>query len=220
MAEQSNSEEESYHITWIILHAAKMVHGGKYKLAAFLRGSKAKDVQFISRQSGYGGLLWYNIPTITGLIEQLEAKGLLKREYIPGAPFGYASLELTEAGRKVLEEKTQVPLQIIKKVEPITVRDSEKTTLTMIHTGKSISDIAKERSLAESTIYTHAFRLIVNNYLVASEVIAEEVLNKVAQTVSKFKTFPSVKEVKEALPEISYEEIRCALAGIKKEETS
>ncbi len=216
MVMQSKSETELYQVTWIILNAVKHLHVGKIKLAAFLKGSKSKKIKPIAGEAVYGGLMWHDIATITGFIEQLENMNLIKRKSLPGYPYDYSVLELTDAGKLVLEEKRQIPLQIIKEIKPITVGDSEKETYWLMKQGKKIQEIAQERNLALSTIYSHIFRLILNGYLSSSEVVSQDIVNKVAEAAQKLSE-PTVKQLKELLPEISYDEIRCALAEIKRD---
>ena len=216
MVKQSKSEAQMYQVTWIILNAVKHLHVGKIKLAQFLKGSKSKIMKQIEDEAVYGGLFWYDIPTITGFIEQLETIGLIHKKAISGSPYDYSVFEITDAGRKVLEEKRQIPLQEIKQVKPITVGESEKETLKLIQDGKTVFEVAKERNLTESTIYTHCFRLIVNQLLSNSDILSGETIQKVNDAVNKL-TEPTVKAVKEILPELSYDEIRCVLAGLQKE---
>src|SRR3989344_1757271 len=149
--------KNSDQIVWIILNAVKDLKVGKHKLAQFLKGSKAKDVANLSSQQGYGGLLWYDIATIIGFIEQLEQMGFIKRVRLTIDDY-YSALELTEAGKKVLEEKIKVELQIIKRDKPIVIGTSEKATFGLFKAGKSTEEISKERNLAISTIYEHLYR--------------------------------------------------------------
>lgn len=211
MIMQENTEAEASQVALIILNTVKNLEVGKLKLAAFLKGSKAKDIQPIANQALYGGLFWYTIATITKCIDQLEAMKLIRRKMINEYPYPYTVLALTDAGRVAVEEKKYIHLQIIKEAEPITVGNSEKTTYALLKQGKTVADIAEERNLVVSTIYTHFFRLIVHKYLSSAEVIDSEVIRKVGEVAQKFKD-PTVKQVKELLPEISYEEIRCVLA--------
>ena len=89
-------------------------------------------------------------------------------------------------------------------------------TFELFSEGKNAEEIAKERNLAASTIYTHFFHLIANNYLSSSDVVDEGKIKLIADVYKQFKTEPKLKELKEKLPEnISYEEIRCVVAGIK-----
>ncbi|MEK6903693.1 MAG: helix-turn-helix domain-containing protein [Nanoarchaeota archaeon] len=215
MLAHQTSEDGLRKIAWLILNAVEQLHVGKFKLVAFLKGSKSKDVETIIDQKLYGGLFWHDIPTIMGYIDQLEDLHLIQRKNIEGTRY-YSYVELTDEGRKALEEKREIPLQIIKKIKPITVGESEQITYALLAQGKHATEIAAERNLKLSTIYTHFFRLIATNYLSVSEVISEEVIKKVIDAAQKFEK-PTVKLVKELLPEISYDEIRCVLAELHKE---
>lgn|SRR3989338_159182 len=212
--------EEACQITWIILNAAKSLNVGKHKLAEFLKGSKAKDIAHLSIHQGYGGLLWYDIATIIGFIEQLEQMGLIARKIIAIDDY-FSKLEITEAGKKVLSEKIEVELQAIKKEKPVTAGNSEKITLDLFKAGKTIEEIAKERSLAISTIYDHLYRLVVNNYVSSSEFIPKNTINQILEAKTRLPNASKLREIKEILPEeITYNEIRCVLAdaGKMKEE--
>ncbi len=206
-----------HQVTWIILTAVKHLQVGKIKLAQFLKGSKSKDIMPIAYEQGYGGLMWHDIPTITGFIEQLEALRLIYRKMLPGSAYEYSVFELTDAGKSALEEKKCIPLKTIKKETPITVGKSEQETLNLLHEGKSVSEIAKERNLVTSTIYAHIFRLIVNQHISGRDIISEEIIEKVNHAAKTIKGSASVKEIKELLPEVSYEEIRCVLADMRRE---
>lgn len=208
-------DEEGNQIAWLILSAVKKLRVGRNKLASFLKGSRSKMVAPISDEQIYGGLCWIDIATIRDLIEQLERMGFIQRKAIENNPF-YSILELTEAGKKVLDEKIRIPTQITRRVKPVSVGVSEKTTYELFKHGKTIGEIALERNLAESTIYTHLYRLIVNNYLSSSEVVSKDTLKRISDATARFDSLPSVKEIKEILPDIGYDEIRCTLAGIRK----
>jgi len=202
--------KDSDQIVWIILKAVKNTKIGKYKMAEFLKGSKAKDVANLSSQQGYGGLLWHDIQTIVGFIEQLEKMELINRTAIYDY---YSALELTEAGKKVLEEKIRIELQIIKKEKLLTIGDTEKTTFDLFRQGRTIEEIAKIRNLAISTIYDHLYRLVANNYLSVSEFIPESVIKQILEAKNKLPKSPKLKEIKEILPDkITYNEIKCVLA--------
>ena len=202
--------EETYQITWIILKAAENINAGKYKLAEFLKGSKSKDVAYISSEQGYGGLLWFNINEIIAFIEQLEEMDLIKRTSIDDY---YSVLGLTEAGRKVLDEKIRIELQIIKKEKSLIVGDTEKVTLELFKKGKSVPEIAYERNLAFSTIFEHMRKLAANGYVSSSEFVEDDKINKILEARGKLKKHFMLREIKEILPDdITYDEIKCVLA--------
>lgn len=214
---QQPLEDEPYRVAWIILTAAKHVQVGKHKLAEFLKGSRAKDIEALKDKDGYGGLLWYTIPTIAKCVDQLEKMNYLCRKTIAHFPYDYTALELSDAGRKALEEKQPIPIKIIVEQKPIIVGDSEKETYRLFKQGKTIAEIMRERNLVRSTIYTHFYRLIVCGYMTSSEMIQEDVRQKVEEATKKLAD-PTVKQLKEILPEISYEEIRCVLGGMQREQ--
>ena len=125
----------------------------------------------------------------------------------------YSALELTEAGEKVLKEKIKIELQIIKKEKPITVGDSEKSTLNLFKSGKSIEEITKTRNLALSTIYDHLCRLVANGYLLSSEFVPENIIKQILEAKTKLPNTLKLKEIKEMLPEeITYNQIKSVLA--------
>mgnify|MGYP001561956010 CR=1 FL=1 len=128
MVMQSKSEKQMHQVTWIILNVVKHLHVGKIKLALFLKGSKSKVVKPIEDEAVYGGLFWYDIPTITGFIEQLETIGLINKKAISGSHYDYSVFELTEAGNMVLDEKKEIILQVIRQKRAITVGESEEET--------------------------------------------------------------------------------------------
>jgi len=202
--------EETYQITWIILKAAENINAGKYKLAEFLKGSKSKDVANLSNQQGYGGLLWFSINEIIAFIEQLEEMDLIKRTSIDDY---YSVLGLTEAGRKVLDEKIRIELQIIKKENPLIVGDTEKVTLELFKKGRSVPEIAYERKLAFSTVFEHMRRLVANGYVSSSEFVEQDKINKILEAKAKLKNEFMLREIKKMLPDdIAYDEIKCVLA--------
>lgn len=209
------SSEEQKQIALIILRAVSEHQIGKNKLAAFLRGSHSQLVlePGLDRKAGYGAILWHDIPTIFGFITQLEEKGFLKRYRVQTGDYSYPVLTLSEAGRKVMEEKAGIPLQIRKEVKPVTIGESEKETLALFRNGLPPQEIARRRSLAVSTIFMHFYKLITVGEISAEQCISDEVIKRVLEAKQSLPNTESLKELKQILPEeITYEEIRIVLA--------
>ena len=186
---------------------------GKHKLAAFLRGSKSQTIKSIEKKAGYGGLLWYDIPTILGFIEQLERMELLKQVKINTSQYSYPIVTLTDEGKKVLEKKTNITLLEQKVSKPIKLGESEEITLQMFKKGLKPHDIAKQRGLATSTIFGHIHRLVAVRKISAKQCVSDFTISKIIKAYESFRTEPRVKEVKQALSkEITYDEIRIVLA--------
>lgn len=209
---------EQAFIARIILQAVENERTGKHKLAAFLRGSKSQLVREpgLDKKQGYGALLWHDIPTIEGFIDQLEQMELIMIYRVQTGDYAYPVLQLSEAGRKVLDEKKSVPLIVQKNIKPITMGESERETLAFFHKGLKPEEIAAKRGLARSTIYGHLCTLITYGELSSKQCVADYVITKVLQTRKKLGQQAKLKEIKDMLPiEITYEEIRAVLADAK-----
>lgn len=211
-------EEEQKQVALIILRAVQYLQTGKNKLASFLRGSHSKIIKDkeLDRKAGYGALLWHDIPTIRGFINQLEEMRFIKHYLVQTGMYSYPILILTDAGKKSLEEKLMIPLQIRKEVKPIRIGDSEKETLSLFKQGCKPNEIAKRRGLAISTVFSHFHKLISVDEISARQCISDEVIKKVLKAKQQVKNKSSLKEIKHILPEeITYEEIRAVLSDKK-----
>lgn len=209
------SKEEQKQIAFIILMAAHYLQTGKNKLASFLRGSHSKIIRDkeLDRKAGYGALLWHDVPTILGFINQLEEMGFIKPYFIQTGVYSYPILILTEAGKRALEDKLEIPLQIRKETKPITIGDSERETVSLFKLGYKPPEIARGRGLAVSTIFSHLHKLIFAGEISARQCISDEVIKKVLQARQQAINKSSLKELKQILPEeITYEEIKAVLA--------
>src|SRR3989338_5793241 len=91
--------QEQASIAHIILQAVANEQTGKHKLAAFLRGSKSQLIRDpgLDRKQGYGALLWHDILTIEGFIDQLLQMELIKTYKVQTGDFTYPILQLTDA---------------------------------------------------------------------------------------------------------------------------
>ncbi len=218
------SKEEQKQIASIVLRTVYHLQTGKNKLASFLRGSHSKIVRDkeLDRKTGYGALLWHDVPTIVGFINQLEEMGFIKTYTVQTGTYSYPILTLSEAGKKVLEEKIEVPLRVQKVVKPITIGDSERETLALFKKGLPSAEIAARRGLVVSTVFAHFYRLIALGEIKARQCISDEVIRKVLWARQQSVNKSSLKELKQILPEeITYEEIRAVLADktLQKEES-
>ena len=209
------TREESPDIVQSILKIISEQQLGKYKLASFLKGPMSRKADMLACKEGYGLLFQYSPSTIEGFIEQLEEMKLIEKKMKQGYPYPYPVYVLTEAGKNAMRTTSKGTLKEIKKHRPISIDASEIETLTLFKQGKTISEIAKERNFAESTIYTHMYRLIVCGYVRSSQIISEEKQKVIERVCTQFKARPPLKEIKALLPaEITYDEIRCVVAGV------
>ncbi len=214
----SNLDPTPEHLSTIILNAAKKHHRqlGVGSLALVLKGSKSKILQnrklYDSRF--FGALFYYPINVIENFVKQLIEKGMISVVMVTDNPYPLPMLEITSEGNAVLESKLDVNLVVKREVKPVKLNDSIRETLRLFSDTKDISKTAAERNLAESTIWGHLIDLVKLGQLSAVEVVDWE---KIKLILNAKDNYPDVglKKLKEKLPaNISYEEIKCVLAGM------
>lgn len=188
---------------------------GVGSLALLLKGSKDKKIwdRKLYDSPFYGAFLYYPLDVITNFIKQLIEGGFVKSVLVTGNPYPLPLLMLTETGNQTLKDKTKIILEVKRTVKPIAWNESIRETLASFRKNKTISLTAQERNLADSTIWTHLITAVRLGAIFPREIIEAEKIRLILETKEKFKT-QGLKELKEALPEnISYEEIKCVLAG-------
>ena len=179
---------EQKQIVWIILEAIGRLEAGKSKISAFLKGSHSKIINEpqLDCKVGYGALFWFDLATIHGFITQLEEMELIETQKVRTANYSYPILALTNAGRKALNEKIEVPLQIKKDIRPESNLVSEKLTLELFQQGRTILEICTERKLKLSTIYTHFSNLIEKGMLKAQDLIYSETIDLILKAKKEY----------------------------------
>lgn len=206
--------KQEENISFIILNTINNQKFGKIKLALFLKGSMSKNIKKESNNFGFGGLFWYDISIIENFIVQLENLKMICKKQIISNPYNYEIYTLTELGYKVLKDKINIKLQVIKKEKDITIGETEKNTLKLFDEIKDINEIAKIRNLTISTIYTHLSKLINQKYINVDEVIEKDKILKIKEIIKKEKLI-SLKEIKNRLPDYAYDEIKCVLLSME-----
>ncbi len=95
--------------------------------------------------------------------------------------------------------------------------DSFKKSLEMFKQGMSVADIAKERSLVESTVYSHLVRFIKTGEIQPEELIGKEKFSEIMDFLESHSFSGSVSPLyAEAEGKYSYEELRVGLAFMEK----
>lgn len=197
----------------LILNTIHHAKAGKGRLVDFLRGSHSQLVKKdkMDRKTGYGALFWHDKNTITGFIEQLLEIGLIERFMVNTGYYSYPILVLTDAGKKTLEDKIEIPLLIRKVQKPFVMSETLAETLKLLEEGKRLSDVLLIRKLKLSTVWSQVAKLIALGKISAKKFVSEEKINLILE--ARMKTDSNyLKEIKNLLPEdISYEDIRCVL---------
>ncbi len=204
------------HLSTIILTAVKE-HSkqlGVGSLALILKGSKSKILinRKLFESKFFGALFYYQIDVIKNFIKQLLEKKLIGVVQVTGNPYPLSMLMLTVEGQRVLENKIDFALEIRKNVKPIVLNESINETFQLFLEHRDISKIAQQRNLVESTIWKHLIDLVKLGKLRTENVVSADKIQLILDAKHKLPK-ATLKELKENLLSISYEEIRCVLAG-------
>ena len=97
------------------------------------------------------------------------------------------------------------------------IGETYRITKELFDTGMSVKAIAKERKLAESTIYSHLVRFVEQGVLEASQFVEKEKYNEILEYFES--TFdPQISVAREVLGETyDYGEIKAVLAELERE---
>lgn len=95
--------------------------------------------------------------------------------------------------------------------------DSYKKFLEMFRDGMSISDIAKERSLVESTVYSHLTRFVKTGEVQPEELIGKDTFSGLMDYLEEHGEYGSMQQLyTDAEGKYSYNELRVGLAFLEK----
>ena len=95
--------------------------------------------------------------------------------------------------------------------------DSSRKSLEMFRQGMSVEDIAKERSLSISTIFSHLTKFIITGEIQPEELIGKEKFSEIMDFLESHSFSGSVSPLyAEAEGKYSYEELRVGLAFMEK----
>ena len=193
---------------------------GRRRLAQVLKGSQAKAIKSgdYDRLRFYGKLATLKQKEIGGLIDQL-----LRSKHLKVVGGEYPVLRLTPQGRQALASRAAISLHLPRPLRPgARERQGAERNAggTVPYTGQLLAQgftpaqIAAERGLAESTIYTHLAQLIAAGEVALDEVISSDVQERVQEAIRAVGSSERLTPIKELLPEeISYGQIRCVVVA-------
>jgi ATP-dependent DNA helicase RecQ len=114
---------------------------------------------------------------------------------------------------------SKIDLKIPKRERKVHAKRDEKgdstydISLKMFKQGSSVSDIAKLREMAVSTIETHLVRFIPTGEIELQEIVEIEKADRIRETILNFGESATLGKVKEKLgDDYSYGEIRAVIA--------
>ena len=94
-------------------------------------------------------------------------------------------------------------------------KDTYHTSLEMFQSGKSISDIAKERGITENTVESHLARFIASGEISLEQIVPDQKIEPIREAIVKFADTNALSPIKEFLgDEYRYGEIKAVIASM------
>lgn len=195
---------------------------GRDKLAQILHGSKAKEILKFQHDKNiyYGRLVVMRQGDIEALIEQLIQKGYIK---VVGG--NYPVLRLMPRGESAVKQKESIELVFPKSFQATGLRHTDAKreargtvdfTANLLSEGLTPEQIARDRGLSVSSIYSPCAKLIAGGSLELSRVIPPKVQEQIEAAIQKVGSAQALTPIKMLLPdEIEYGMISCVVESIK-----
>jgi ATP-dependent DNA helicase RecQ len=202
---------------------------GKGKIARILSGSSARSIAHFTRHCNYGKLAALRIKEIEFLIVHLIRGGFIK-----AVGSKKPTLALTPKGKLALKRRAAIPLESFP-LESLSERpdtgqrqkakreDGETVSQTgkLLAKGLSPTQIAAERGLTESTIYSHLAQLIADGKIHVDDVVPANQQRLIRSAIDAVGSVEYLAPIKAQLPEeIDYPMIRCVTAAWKFEQSN
>ncbi len=194
---------------------------GKSTLAQILKGSAAQKMTRVGydKVRNYGKFEALKRREIEALIDQLYEAGYLKQ--IGGE---FPTLKLTPRGEAALKARAAINVQL----RPVQASDVQRVkaqkaaggtialTGQLLAQGRTPDQIAAERGLAASTIYSHLAQLIAQGQAHVDAVVPQEVQHQIRAAIDKVGSVGYLAPIKALLPEeFDYSIIRCVVEAWK-----
>ncbi len=200
-------------VAMIILKTLKEKEGtmGVGKLALLLKGSVSKRIKE-DKAEFRSALFWQPLDVIENFIKQLAEKGFLEVRTIGVYPDLRPVLYVSEKGKKAVEDKAEILLEILRKEKEVKLNEPMQMTLEAFSRLKSIESVAKERRIAVSTVWKHLIDLCALGIIKPEAVISIELKEKIIEAA---RGKSKVGEIKPLIPDVSYNDIRLVVVERK-----
>ncbi|MBI5568142.1 MAG: RecQ family ATP-dependent DNA helicase [Chloroflexi bacterium] len=190
---------------------------GKSTLAQILKGSASQKMLNVGydKARNYGKFTALKLREIEGLIDQLYEAGYLKQ--IGGE---FPTLKLTPRGEAALKARAAIKVQLrtvdANETQRIKAQKAAGGTLAwtgqLVAQGQTPDQIAAERGLAVSMIYSHLAQLIAQGQVQIEAVVTLEMQRQIRAAIEAVGSVQYLAPIKARLPDtIDYNVIRCVM---------
>ncbi len=148
-----------------------------------------------------------------GIFARLEEKGFSIRDFLSAK--AKAALDEVVIGEEVEKKRKKKVKEEKPKKEKV---DTRALTFKMFRDGKTLKEIAAERSLTVGTVENHLAHFVEQGELEIGEVVSSQHQKIIRGIVKSFNKAYSLSEVKNLLPnDYTYAEIKLVIADMKRE---
>ena len=148
-----------------------------------------------------------------GIFARLEEKGFSIRDFLSAK--AKAALDEVVIGEEVEKKRKKKVKEEKPKKEKV---DTKALTFKMFRDGKTLKEIAAERSLTVGTVENHLAHFVEQGELEIGEVVSSQHQKIIRGIVRTFNKAYSLSEVKNLLPnDYTYTEIKLVIADMKRE---
>lgn len=148
-----------------------------------------------------------------GIFARLEEKGFSIRDFLSAK--AKAALDEVVIGEEVEKKRKKKVEEEKPKKEKV---DTKALTFKMFRDGKTLKEIAAERSLTVGTVENHLAHFVEQGELEIGEVVSSQHQKIIRGIVKTFNKAYSLSEVKNLLPnDYTYTEIKLVIADMKRE---
>ena len=148
-----------------------------------------------------------------GIFARLEEKGFSIRDFLSAK--AKAALDEVLIGEEVEKKRKKKVKEDKPKKEKV---DTRALTFKMFRDGKTLKEIAAERSLTVGTVENHLAHFVEQGELEIGEVVSSQHQKIIRGIVKTFNKAYSLSEVKNLLPnDYTYAEIKLVIADMKRE---
>ena len=221
-----NDLEQAERAALVILDTVRRLKWniGCHKLAQILKGSRAQEMTRLGYDKSiyYGRYADQRLSEIENWIDQL-----IEADYLKVIGGEWPSVCLTPRGESAIKDRKGIPLRLSREIQPEVaarkkaVRDAGGTVVLtgqLLAQGLTPAQIAAQRGLVESTIYSHLAQLVAQGKVDVNAVVPEPLQAQIREVIERCGSAEFLAPIKALLPEhVTYGEIRCIAEGWRRE---
>jgi ATP-dependent DNA helicase RecQ len=196
---------------------------GRGKLAQFLKGSESEGIAWLKGRSYFGKFESLRVKEIEDVIDQLLDSGYLRQTgglrpvLVLSAQGQHALTNRLAIAIDLRPQKVEAERRIKAERQAREAGGTVNATLDLHKRGVAPDQIAAQRGLTESTVYSHLALLIADGRVEVNDVVPVDVQTRIMAAIEAIGSAQYLSPIKAQLGDaISYNEIRCVAEAWKR----